>query len=46
MREALKRRNGIQIQAAKLLGMSFRSFRYFAKKYLLVARNGSEMREA
>ncbi len=42
MREALKRRNGVQIQAARLLGMSFRSFRYFAKKYRLVARNGTE----
>jgi two-component system response regulator PilR (NtrC family) len=46
MREALKRRNGIQIQAARLLGMSFRSFRYFAKKYLLVAREGAETTKA
>jgi len=46
MREALKRRGGVQIQAARLLGMSFRSFRYFAKKYRLVSRNGSEPSEA
>jgi len=45
MREALSKRGGVQIQAARLLGMSFRSFRYFAKKYGLVARNGSEPRE-
>ena len=41
MREALERRGGIQSQAARLLGMSFRSFRYFAKKYSLVDRNGA-----
>jgi two-component system response regulator PilR (NtrC family) len=41
MREALDRRGGIQSQAARLLGMSFRSFRYFAKKYNLVDRNGT-----
>ena len=32
MREALERTGGIQTQAAELLGMSFRSFRYYAKK--------------
>ena len=32
MDEALERCGGVQTQAAKLLGMSFRSFRYYAKK--------------
>jgi two-component system, NtrC family, response regulator PilR len=35
MSEALVRTNGVQTRAAELLGMSFRSFRYFAKKYNL-----------
>ena len=30
---ALKRAGGVQVKAADLLGMSFRSFRYYAKKY-------------
>jgi len=46
MREALGKRGGVQIQAAKLLNMSFRSFRYFAKKYKLISRNGAEAGEA
>ncbi len=33
MEEALRRAHGVQTKAAELLGMSFRSFRYFAKKY-------------
>jgi two-component system, NtrC family, response regulator PilR len=33
--EALKRANGVQVRAAELLGMSFRSFRYYVKKYNL-----------
>ena len=33
MEEALRRAEGVQTKAAELLGMSFRSFRYFAKKY-------------
>jgi len=33
--EALKRAGGVQVKAAELLGMSFRSFRYYAKKYNL-----------
>jgi DNA-binding NtrC family response regulator len=33
MEEALRRADGVQTKAAELLGMSFRSFRYFAKKY-------------
>ncbi|MFL6194460.1 MAG: sigma-54-dependent transcriptional regulator [Thermoanaerobaculia bacterium] len=32
MIQALERTEGIQTQAAELLGMSFRSFRYYAKK--------------
>jgi len=32
MREALERCEGIQTQAAELLGMTFRSFRYYSKK--------------
>jgi DNA-binding NtrC family response regulator len=33
MREALRKTGGVQSHAARLLGMSFRSFRYFAKKH-------------
>lgn len=33
--EALRRSNGVQKVAAKTVGMSFRSFRYYAKKYRL-----------
>jgi two-component system, NtrC family, response regulator PilR len=33
--EALQRANGVQVKAAELLGMSFRSFRYYVKKYNL-----------
>jgi two-component system response regulator PilR (NtrC family) len=38
MREALDRCGGVQTKAAELLHMSFRSFRYYAKKYSLVHR--------
>jgi two-component system response regulator PilR (NtrC family) len=38
MRQALERCNGVQTQAAELLKMSFRSFRYYAKKYDLLKR--------
>jgi hypothetical protein len=38
MREALGRRGGVQSQAARLLGMTFRTFRYFARKYNMVER--------
>jgi two-component system response regulator PilR (NtrC family) len=31
--EALRRADGVQSRAAEILGMSFRSFRYYAKKY-------------
>jgi two-component system response regulator PilR (NtrC family) len=33
--EALRRTDGVKMRAADLLGMSFRSFRYYAKKYKL-----------
>jgi len=33
--EALKQAGGVQVKAAELLGMSFRSFRYYVKKYNL-----------
>jgi two-component system response regulator PilR (NtrC family) len=33
--QALSRAGGVQVRAAGLLGMSFRSFRYYAKKYNL-----------
>ncbi len=41
MTQALERTSGVQTQAAELLGMSFRSFRYYAKKAGLKG-NGSE----
>jgi two-component system response regulator PilR (NtrC family) len=31
--EALRRAGGVKVKAAELLGMSFRSFRYYTKKY-------------
>jgi len=37
MIEALDRTGGIQTRAAEMLGMTFRSFRYFGKKYQLKA---------
>jgi two-component system, NtrC family, response regulator PilR len=33
--EALRRAGGVKVRAAELLGMSFRSFRYYTKKYNL-----------
>jgi two-component system response regulator PilR (NtrC family) len=33
--QALRKAGGVQVRAADLLGMSFRSFRYYAKKYNL-----------
>ena len=33
MVEAMDRAHGVQTRAAEILGMTFRSFRYFAKKY-------------
>jgi transcriptional regulator with GAF, ATPase, and Fis domain len=32
---ALERAGGVQVKAAEMLGMSFRSFRYYAKKFKL-----------
>ncbi len=32
---ALERTDGVQVKAAEMLGMSFRSFRYYVKKYKL-----------
>ena len=54
MREALDRCDGVQTKAAELLHMSFRSFRYYAKKYNLVRKEdlygeeagGEEVEEA
>jgi two-component system response regulator PilR (NtrC family) len=42
MRRALERSGGVQTQAAEMLKMSFRSFRYYAKKAGLTAANSSE----
>ncbi len=39
MLKALDRTGGVQTQAAELLRMSFRSFRYYAKKYDLISRD-------
>lgn len=39
MLKALERSGGVQTQAAELLQMSFRSFRYYAKKYELIPRD-------
>ena len=33
--QALQRAGGVQVKAAEMLGMSFRSFRYYVKKYNL-----------
>ncbi len=40
MLAAMERSGGVQTHAAELLGMTFRSFRYFAKKYSLNSRDG------
>ncbi|HUP48905.1 MAG TPA: sigma-54 dependent transcriptional regulator [Thermoanaerobaculia bacterium] len=45
MLKALERAGGVQTQAAELLRMSFRSFRYYAKKYDLIARDAKEVVE-
>ena len=42
MLKALERCGGVQTQAAELLKMSFRSFRYYAKKYDLIPRAEAE----
>lgn len=46
MEEAMRRCGGVQTRAAELLGMTFRSFRYFAKKYELNRDTGSAREEA
>jgi two-component system response regulator PilR (NtrC family) len=47
MLEAMQRSGGVQTRAAELLGMTFRSFRYFGKKYNLTgdAASAGESRE-
>jgi two-component system response regulator PilR (NtrC family) len=45
MLKALERAGGVQTQAAELLRMSFRSFRYYAKKYDIVAREKDDVVE-
>jgi len=45
MMKALERTGGVQTQAAELLRMSFRSFRYYAKKYDLIPRESKEEKE-
>ena len=45
MLKALERTGGVQTQAAELLRMSFRSFRYYAKKYELIPREKDEVVE-
>ena len=42
MLKALDRAGGVQTQAAELLRMSFRSFRYYAKKYDLIPRDNKQ----
>jgi two-component system, NtrC family, response regulator PilR len=42
MLKALDRTGGVQTQAAELLRMSFRSFRYYAKKYDLISRDSKQ----
>jgi len=39
MLKALERSGGVQTQAAEMLRMSFRSFRYYAKKYDLIQKD-------
>ena len=41
MMEALERTGGVQTRAAEMLGMTFRSFRYFAKKYVLTGKDAA-----
>ncbi len=38
MRQALERTDGVQTQAAEILNISFRSFRYYAKKLELTGK--------
>jgi two-component system response regulator PilR (NtrC family) len=43
MRQALERCDGVQTRAAELVGMSFRSFRYYAKKAGISGANGDDL---
>jgi two-component system response regulator PilR (NtrC family) len=43
---ALVRAGGVQVKAAEMLGMSFRSFRYYAKKYGLRGTGADDDRSA
>ena len=45
MQEAMNRCGQVQTRAAELLGMTFRSFRYFAKKYGLTTRDNGGIPE-
>ncbi len=45
MEQALERCNGVQTQAAELLAMTFRSFRYYAKKLGLIGGDSPEKEE-
>ncbi len=42
MHQALSRAEGVQTQAAQILGMTFRSFRYYAKKLGLTGEDSNE----
>ena len=42
MVQALDRTNWVQTQAAELVGMTFRSFRYYAKKAGLTSGRGGD----
>jgi two-component system response regulator PilR (NtrC family) len=46
MTEAMERSGSVQTRAAEMLGMTFRSFRYFAKKYVLTGRDAQPALEA
>ena len=46
MAEAMERAHGVQTRAAEILGMTFRSFRYFAKKYGLTRGEAPPGRES
>ena len=45
MLKALERTKGVQTQAAELLKMSFRSFRYYAKKYDLIPKGEKDEKD-
>ncbi|MEO1084807.1 MAG: helix-turn-helix domain-containing protein, partial [Acidobacteriota bacterium] len=42
MQQALERSEGVQTQAAEMLQMTFRSFRYYAKKLGLTGTSETE----